>query len=795
MFDKHLALAHGFVKRRRRQVLSLFLLLIAVSGVGLFFNKFEGNIDLMLPNDKDIRRSIDFLRDSNLSDKVIVSLALASPDKNKKDLFDAADQLAASLAPPLFTKVTAGFSIQDAAGDISFINYAPQILGEKDLFAIDSQINPAGVSEKMRKIYRQSLRPESIYTMSIARSDPMGINNILMDKLRILAASMGYDVNIEDGHFISRDGKHTMLIIHTPVSMTDGPGSKKLVQAIKREIGFLPEYISADIVSGHLHTVSNEKVVNRDIQIASVIASIAFLILFIAVFRDIRVVLVFIIPLLAVVLAVNLSGFFIGNISYLVIGMGTVIAGISTDYGMHVYIAMRKGAGDSQTASLSKLLFIDAATTISGFAALFFSHVQGYHQLAFFSIVCIVLSLIFALFLLPISLSWKGSPLAGAPISDGWHEGSMRHRKSYVILWAGLTIAALFFSFNVKVDSDITRLDGSEREVIQAEENFHKVWGGEGKQAIFVASGNDYEKAMELNDRIYQDALRALGDAGERQFSSSAAFWASEKTRKANVERWNNFWKGEREEKLKRLINEQSAKYQFTNGAFFPFFDNLYNGHDGLESRFFSRFKERFVQKKNDNYRILSFFPDEKEYIEKLSAISKNYPETFIVSRNGLSKSISDFTAGEVKFLAGLAVIFNIALAFLFFRSIRETLISLVPVVTGLIWLFGLMSIFGLTLNVVNVIASIIVSGLVVDFGMGMTYEYRYNLNIGTVMALTLSAATTLIGAGVLIFARHPALFPIGVSMVISVLSGYLSSVFVVPPLCDMLLARRPQKL
>ncbi|TAL26376.1 MAG: hypothetical protein EPN94_03405, partial [Nitrospirae bacterium] len=273
------------MENKKKLVLWVTVLLIAASTIGLSFYKFEGNIDLMLPDDKDIHRSINFLRDSKLSDKVIVSLALTSPDKTRKDLFNAVDNLAASLQPPLFNKVITGFSAANLMEDLSVLNYAPRMLGEKDLAVIDNWINTAAVSEKLRGIYRQSLKPESIFMTSMSRTDPLGIRLLMLDKLRALPASMGYDVNIEDGHFISRDGRHALLIIQTPVSMTDSPGSKNLVTALQAQIGLLPEYVSADVIGGHLHTFSNERVIKRDILVASTLVSIAFLLLFIAVFR------------------------------------------------------------------------------------------------------------------------------------------------------------------------------------------------------------------------------------------------------------------------------------------------------------------------------------------------------------------------------------------------------------------------------------------------------------------------------------------------------------------------------
>ncbi|MFA5845463.1 MAG: hypothetical protein WC855_01050 [Thermodesulfovibrionales bacterium] len=791
MFDKRLRLIHDFLENKKKLVLWIVVLLIAAASIGLPFYQFEGNIDLMLPNDRDIRRSINFLRDSKLSDKVIISLALTSSDKTRKDLFNAADQLAASLPPSLFSKVITGISVLNVMEALSVINYAPQMLGEKDLSFIDSQINAAGISEKLQGIYRQSLKPESIFMTSMSRTDPLGIRLLLLDKLRALPASMGYDVSIEDGHFVSRDGRHALLIIQTPVAMTDSPGCKKIVTALQEQTGRLPEYISADVIGGHLHTFSNEKVIKRDILVASTLLSVAFLLLFIAVFRDMRVILVFIAPLVAVILSIGLSYLILGKISYLVIGFGTAIAGISTDYGLHVYIAARKGAGASQRVSLAKLLFVDAATTIFGFSALYFSHIQGYHQLASFSILCTIFSLVLALFILPLLLSMGKSNVLNPP-EEKKLESLYLYKRMIVGSWALLTLAALFFSFNIKFDSEVTRLDGSEPEVLRAEKNFYDTWGGKISQAIFVVTDKNYEDALETNDRIFQEATQALG---AENFSSIAAFWSSEKTRKKNIENWNRFWEGERETKLKRLIREQSFKYQFSEQAFSPFFDNLYNGTTGNNNsdEFLSRLKERFVQEKQDGYQILSFFPDKKEHADAMAALSARYPGTFLVSGKAMSKSISDFTAKELKFLVPIAFMLNVGITFWFFKNVKETLIALVPLVTGIVWLMGLMSLLNLPLNVVNILAAIITCGVIVDYGIGMTYECQYDLKIGTVIAVSLSAVTTIIGAGVLLFAKHPALFSTAVAMVICLLAGYLSSITVVPALCSIFLKSKLQ--
>jgi predicted RND superfamily exporter protein len=170
--------------------------------------------------------------------------------------------------------------------------------------------------------------------------------------------------------------------------------------------------------------------------------------------------------------------------------------------------------------------------------------------------------------------------------------------------------------------------------------------------------------------------------------------------------------------------------------------------------------------------------------------VRSNSP-AFIVSGKAMSSSISAYTAREAMILAPLAVLFNVVLAWLFFGNWKETLISLVPLLTGAVWLLAFMAIFNMPLNVVSIVAGIIASGVIVDYGIGITYEYSRNLHFGTMMAMTLSAASNVIGAGALLFALHPAFFSTGVAMVVSMVVGYLSSIIVIPSLCSCW-GRRP---
>ncbi len=791
MVDAFFRRAFQAARLHKRLLLLVLSLVTAAVLAGLSFVRYEGRIDIMLPPEQDVTRSMQFLRDSNLSDKVIVSLALTDPERGQKELFLAADQLASGLRPPLFTRVMSGISLADAMEEFSVLQYAPQVLTEQELTSLDSQITPTAVSAKLKQLYLQSFRPESIFTSSFSRTDPLGIKALLYGKLKALPASMGYDVAVEDGHFISRDGRHALLIAQTSVSMTDSQRSKELIAALNAELKRLPDYIKADVVGGHLHTVSNEMVITRDIKTASAIASIAFMVLFLVVFRDPRAFFVYVIPLIAVAWSIILTTGIEGRLSYLVIGFGTAIAGISIDYGLLVYIAMKRGADESQMVKLAKLVSIDAITTIFSFLVLYFSAIRGYHQLSLFSMLCVFLCLVFSLAVLPLILSWKHYSLPMDPTIGDRMKQVHWPAKTIVAGWTILTVGFVVLSFSVKFDSDVKKLDGSDASVLQAEQNFHDIWGGKANQAIFVVQARTEEEALALNDAVYREASEAIG---AENFTNIALFWPSQQTRAANIERWDRFWRSGRESRLRSLIRKSSQQYGFSDHAFAPFFEGLYShGTRSAAAGAIASLRERFVVNRQDGSKVLSFFPDDERHFNALNRISAQHPGTFIVSGRKMSESISRFTTREARFLAPLAILFNVVLAWLFFRNWRETFIALVPVITGVTWLVGLMALFGIALNVVNIVAAIVCTGVIVDYGLGMTYEYRYNLRIGTVIAVTLSAATNVLGAGVLLFAKHPAFYSTSIAMVICMTSGYLSSVIVVPSLCSIM-APPPQE-
>lgn len=777
-----------FMQKNKWLALIGLVIFVIICSLGTTKIKFNNDMGLMLPKDKNVLRSLKFLKEANFSDKVVISFTLNDSTHNIDDLITQVDIFKSQLGLPLITEVVSGFSVSEAMQEmLSFLKYIPQTIPESDLAKIDEQLNDEGVNKKLSSLYKQLITPSSTFMVPFMRQDPLGVNNNYLNSLQRISASLGYEVDLENKHFVSKDRKSVMLILKTAVLLTDGFGAKKLISEIQDKLKVIPEFISFDIICGHLHTISNEEVIKKDIQRTTIIASISFLLIFLVGFKDFRASIFFLIPLIAVVISMNITSWVYKEISYFVAGMGAVIVGIADDYGIHVYFAVRSTGRRDIVKEVIKPLFIAVLITCSVFFAFFFSSVDGYHQLAFFSITSIFLCFLIAVFIFPNFISLK-SPVKKEK-KDLQRKRINISDKARISIWLVFIFIAVVCSFKLKFNNDVLQFDGSKKEIFQAEERFHDVWQGKNQPAFLVVEDKNREQAFILNDEIYTDLVKVID---KDKISSLSSLWPSFENRQMNSSKWNQFWKNNRRVKLQKLINKYGPKYGFASDAFAGFFENMEIDLNTIARDFPENFgflkqiKDRFYFEKNNIYQLVTYLPDTKEDIALVNHAIEGKDNVFIVSRKNLSNIISKAVSKEIINLGIVAFVLIIFFTFILLKDFRFALIALVPVVTAMLTIFCGFVVLSKSFNTPAIIASIVVIGLCIDYGIFMLHGFMHNLNTDTEKAVWVSALTTIIGAAVLLFAQHPVLYSIGLTLFLGLFSGYIATQNVLPAIYNL---------
>jgi predicted exporter len=756
----------------------------AISAVGWTRLRVDSSLEPLLPENSQAAQTVLFLRDSSFAANAVLWFRLTG-NGSVSDLIAAADATEKRLDPRLINHVIRPPSESSAVDQaIGLLDHAGELLDQNDLADLQKATTPEALRKRMRECYVQLVKPEGSFLQQIIRRDPLGVSTRILSRLYALSNGLGYRVQIKDGHLLSTDGRQLILVFQTSTTATSMASSEALVAHLNELAATAPPGVEIIPICGQIHTVQNEELMRHDVHLAGGINTVVFLLLFLLVSRDWRVAAVFLLPLVTAALTVGLCALIHPILSTMMVAMSFAMAGSAVDYGIYVYTAVRMGNdSNADMRRIRRPLLISHLTTLGVFVAFIFSKIPAYRQLGYLTSISLVLSLLSALFVLPKMLRARGNIVAlGRGMGlDRW--GKMMVPAT--IVGGILLIAGIVISRNIKFDSDVTRMDGVSASVKQAEKDFQKTWGRtDAELALLVVTGKTYDAAESANDQIY----RIVPKLPDGELVSISSVWPSAATRCANDNRWRQFWSEPRIAKLRGDLAAAGEPYGFSAMAFDPFFQSLFKPSQvGDEPpQIISDIGEQFTARSNGDWQMLNYFEDTPANVAAVRAALGDRADVQIVSRGVLAQAFKDSAISETHLLVGISIGFIILSLLALTGSVVKSLIIMLPVVAGLVAMLAVLTMMSMSLSVLSVVAVIIVLALTSDYGVFAAYAYDGRETIlGQGMAsVHLSFAATLVGTSVMMFAKHPALFYVAVSLTAGLLGGYLVAFFVIPGIC-----------
>ncbi|MEN6493130.1 MAG: MMPL family transporter [Thermoguttaceae bacterium] len=122
---------------------------------------------------------------------------------------------------------------------------------------------------------------------------------------------------------------------------------------------------------------------------------------------------------------------------------------------------------------------------------------------------------------------------------------------------------------------------------------------------------------------------------------------------------------------------------------------------------------------------------------------------------------------GSYQQAAWYAFLTVVPVVFLDFRSIRYTLLALLPLGMAMIQMFGLMGLLNVPLNPANMIVLPLILGIGIDNGVHIVHDFRqqtgrYRLSASTANAVVINSLGNMVGFGSLMVANHQGLQSLG---------------------------------
>jgi uncharacterized protein len=773
----------GFFSRHRMILYAAILVIAVLSGIILKSIKLSEDLQPMIPAGKsDAALDISLLQQAPFMQKVVINLK-AEPQIDQKTLAETADKLAGALKRPYYDRVITGPRM---ASPESFFPWllaaAPTLMTEHDRQEIKAGLNSQGIQAKLQHI-RSTLNSTEGWAMkSLFQEDPLDLHQIVMNKFRFLNLFKG--MVIKDQHFISADGRNALIVADTSLKVTDSQGSRDLVLYTQGIIDRLtPPGVKGSFLCGQAYTYANAETIKADLFVILSCASLTILVLLFLFMQNWRAIFVFLVPTSVVLIAT--AGVLVAyqTISAITIAFGSVLMGIADDYPIFTYFSLRNRGSYSgeAVAEIAPPVLFSGVTTMATFSALFFSDLPGQRQIAFFSIVGIIASLVFSLLVLPHFI--RGLPPARFSIKTEIPASGRTARVFIIGGWLFLLALGLWQGSRVIFNGDMRSVNWVPKTLMETEKNFKQTWGDFRETAMVFTAGRDLQSALIQNDRLFAYLKGRIPKEG---IISLAPLFPSNATQDENIRRWETLWDQETQDRVRALFIREGDKAGFQPQAFAPFFERWSKkpsriSLEDLKKAGLGELIDSLVIFAGDTTRVLTLVPDTPQVAALFSQKASLPFDARFVSQGGFNQTISRaMIKNFIQYIITASLVILVFLVLLF-RNAGKVLCAMIPVITGLFFMFGFMGWQGIEFNLFNIIAAILVIGLSVDLGIFMVSRVSEGHDSNTGPAVLLGGLTSLVGMGALTLAHHPALFSIGITVLLGMCGAIPSALLVIP--------------
>ena len=734
------------------------------------------------------------------------------------DLF--AERLAAADSSHLVKEIVKEVDYARYKALIPFIySHIPYLLSAEEIAKTDSLLSTPGfIEERLMERSAELMLPTGSFLSSSFEWDPLGLFSSVAETQ--LSTSSIPNCALYNGHIFTPDWRYALCIIASEGDPNESSTNKRLINLIEQAAkidGITAEHIGAPSIA-----VGNATRIKRDSILALSLALLLITILLYFTLKSLRDLLL-IVATLAFGWLCGLSAVAVAeqSVSMIVVGIASIILGIAANYPLHLITHTyhcRGRVGESLRQVVSPLI-TGNITTVGAFCALIPLNSPALRDLGIFAAAMLVGTILFTIVILPHLIKHKASssaPYSSAPNADAPASGitaacrrANLWKRAQTPLIIAATLATLvlgYFGASTRFNpnlQEINYMTQRQRELMQqlssladlpsgretlyiynsnaAEEPAGELAGTPAREAAAVPAqmpADTNECLLQGAESIYEAliGMPELRNAGA-EVSSIATIVPSKRSQQQRLEAWGRLMERYRQTLAERLPKAAESA-GFAGNAFSNFFSVIEKEYEIIEPTSFAQLlagRGASMFKEGERCVTTVTLPQEAGYSLQ-SLISSKVAGLFegsdqrvsLFNVKELSSAISESLSADFNYIGLSCSLIVFIFLWLSLRRLSYAIIAFMPMVVSWIWILGIMNLFGIEFNLVNIILATFIFGQGDDYSIfiteGLIYEDKYGKKIiGSFReSIYISAAIMFIGMGTLIVAKHPALSSLG---------------------------------
>jgi len=807
---------YDFFIHNRGKLFSFLIILIALLGYAASRIHFKEDISSFLPISKENNRINDAYKYVATTNNIIVYVAAKDSSEESENLqIDAIDQLAERLQNVDTAKVVKSLFYkadqQDLLGISSFITEnLPYFLTDSDYQRMDSLITPKAIGKKLAADKQMLTSPIGLFMRQSLLQDPLQLSLPVIARLQNF--HFGNQFRLYQDHLFMKNGE-ALLIIECKTSISETSENSRFLSLLDRQMKEIEQGMQGKVkihsFSASAIAVGNANQIKKDTLISSVLAVLIVLGLLIYSFRNAKhILLLFSSVLFGGLFAIAVLSLIRSEVSIIAIGISSIIFGIAVNYPLHFIDHYHHTPNTRMVIKdIVEPLTIGNITTVGAFLSLIFISSQAMADLGGFASLLLIGTILFVLLFLPHLLDICGEKINPAHPSIITKMASLTLEKNRYVVWTVLilTVVLACFSFGTSFETEMQKINYMTKEQQYEYDRMTALLNANQQTIYCVTEGKTFDDALTHNESLQSTLQNLKNDGIITRITGINGMIPSQKLQYYRIKQWNTFWAKHRAEVIETIRKEGSI-LGFRPESFVAF-DNLINREWNIQndSSFFSPIKNKITHsyciETHNKTLLINILYTQKANI--------NHLESHL---NKLNNHIVAFDAGSItrRMIFSLSDDFNYVLyvcAFIVFAflilsmgRLELALISFIPLTVSWFWILGLMNIFDIKFNIVNIILATFIFGQGDDYTIFMTeglmyeYAYRKKMLASYKNSIMLSSLIMFIGIGMLIFAKHPAIRSLAEVTIIGMIS-VVAMAYIFPPLCFALLTKQGGKI
>jgi len=789
----------------------LLAVVILISSLCAGQLQFGEDISDFLPVGEDYSSVNRFVSEASGNSRIMIFFRDDDTTFDANRVAECMDAYAAHLiendSEHLFDGFSAGYDDSKIYGLSSFIQQnIPLFIDDDDYLRADSLINQQHAATALATDKRLLTSPAPSYVKNVIKNDPLGLFVHKLEDLKSFRPTECY--SFINGHIFEPEMRRGIIFFDSPTGMSESSVNALIVSKLQENIPSVSAYypeISVSVFGAPVIAVGNSTQIKRDTWLTALISMVLIVVILWFSIRSVRNLFWMTLTLMfAFLVAGALSWVFLGKISLISVGISVVFTGIAVNYPLHFITHLYHC--DNIRHNMREVvepLVVGNITTVAAFYALMFAGSSALRDLGFLGGTLLAASILFTLIFLPHfvrKIDASTAETSGKSRLNFDFSFDFLCKKWVVIPVVILTPILIYFGFKTEFDGNLRNINYMTDEMRAEATHTFGLLNSDTTISVFVtATGSDMESALLHHESslTVMDSLAANGLIISR--SGVVNYLPSVKIQKEKIQKWNAFMSAHRDT-IKQLLSKNLPEVGIKENVFANFNALIDKDFSILDSAAFAPLigdaLSNYVHADDNGVAIVSILKvrpsDAPAVVSALQHDGVVAYDEHIVTQSFASMLNDNFNF--VLYAAGFIVFVFLTISF---GRLELSLISFVPLTISWFWILGIMYLFDIKFNIVNIILATFIFGQGDDYAVFMTEGLMYEYGRGKRVlksfknSVAISALIMFVGIGTLIFAKHPAMSSLGLIVVIGMFSVVAAS-FIFPPLLfDFLTKKR----